>query len=263
MPRMIARAMLAPQLLHTQGSSGPCRGEDGATKRRLLVRRLLSVLALTLVVTGLAAIGLNNEVFAGFQRRATDSLFPAAPDSGDVVVVGFDRKVISDPALGNPLPREQVAALISKLNELGAKVIAFDVVYASERPDQVAGDQAMGSAIDSGTADVVLATKPVSRTERRRRRPERAVDRIRRRAGVDVVLVRAGQRSIQRRPDRRRQPDRADGDRAVRRQAVRPRVVPGGGHEVPRRWRSGHRSAPRRADRRSLRTDRSTSSRSP
>jgi adenylate cyclase len=120
------------------------------------------VLALTVVVTGVAAIGLTNEVFAGFQRRATDSLFPAAPDSGEVVVVGFDRKTISDPTLGNPLPREQVAALISKLNALGAKVIAFDVVYASERSDQVAGDRAIGAAIDAGKADVILATKPVS-----------------------------------------------------------------------------------------------------
>jgi adenylate cyclase len=151
--------MLGPQLLHTQGSSGSCRGEDGATKRRLLVRRLLSVLALTVVVTGLAAVGLSNEVFAGFQRRATDSLFPAAPDSGKVVVVGFDRDTIADKTLGNPLPRAKVAQLIENLNALGARVIAFDVIYETEQTDaQITGDAAMASAIDSG-GNVVLGTK--------------------------------------------------------------------------------------------------------
>jgi len=136
----------------------PAEGEDGPTNRRVLVRRLLSVLALTLVVTGLAAIGLNNSVFAGFQRRATDSLFPAAPDSDKVVVVGFDRKTISDPSLGNPLPRDKVAQLIENLHSLGAKTIAFDVVYQTEREDQVAGDQAMARAIEQA-GNVVLGTK--------------------------------------------------------------------------------------------------------
>ena len=73
------------------------RSEDGrrTLKRRLLIRRIVSIAALTLVVTGLAAIGLNADVFAGFQRRATDSLFPAAPDDGDIAVVGFDTKTIN------------------------------------------------------------------------------------------------------------------------------------------------------------------------
>lgn len=124
----------------------------------MLVRRLLSVLALTVVVTGLAAIGLNNSVFAGFQRRATDSLFPAAPDSDEVVVVGFDRPTISDPALGNPLPREKVAELIDNLHAMGARTIAFDVVYQTEREDQVAGDQAIAAAIEK-SGNVVLGTK--------------------------------------------------------------------------------------------------------
>ena len=124
----------------------------------MLVRRLLSVLALTVVVTGLAAIGLSNSVFAGFQRRATDSLFPAAPDSDEVVVVGFDRPTISDPTLGNPLPREKVAELIDNLHHLGAKTIAFDVVYQTEREDQVAGDQAIAAAIEH-SGNVVLGTK--------------------------------------------------------------------------------------------------------
>lgn len=123
------------------------------------MRRLLSVLALTLVITSLAAIGLSNSVFAGFQRRATDSLFPASPDSDAVVVVGFDRKTISDPDLGNPLPRAKVAELVTALNQLGAKTIAFDVIYSSEREDQAAGDAAIAQAIDAGGGNVVLGSE--------------------------------------------------------------------------------------------------------
>ncbi len=76
-------------------------------KRRLLIRRIVSIAVLTLVVTGLAAVGLNADVFAGFQRRATDSLFPSAPDDGDIAVVGFDTKTINTEGLGYPLPASQ------------------------------------------------------------------------------------------------------------------------------------------------------------
>ena len=79
-------------------------------KRRLLIRRIVSIAVLTLVVTGLAAVGLNAEVFAGFQRRATDALFPSAPDDGDIAVVGFDTATINAKGLGYPLPRAKVAA---------------------------------------------------------------------------------------------------------------------------------------------------------
>jgi adenylate cyclase len=128
----------------------------------VLVRRLLSVLALTVVITGLAAIGLSNSVFAGFQRRATDSLFPAAPDSDAVVVVGFDRKTID--RFGYPVPRTEIAKLISNLNGLGAKVIAFDVTYSTEKTaDQVTGDAAMADAIDASGGKVVLGTEATLR----------------------------------------------------------------------------------------------------
>ena len=76
-------------------------------------------MALTVAVTGLAAVGLSADVFAGFQRRATDALFPSAPSDNHVVVVGFDRKTID--ALGNPLPRDQVANLITQLKADGAQ----------------------------------------------------------------------------------------------------------------------------------------------
>jgi adenylate cyclase len=119
----------------------------------------VSIAVLTLAVTGLAAIGLNADVFAGFQRRATDSLFPAAPDDGNIAVVGFDTKTIDpESGLGYPLPREKVAVLIDNLKAAGAKVIAFDVIYRS--PSTTPGaDAAMRDAIDRA-GNVVLAEEP-------------------------------------------------------------------------------------------------------
>jgi adenylate cyclase len=107
---------------------------------------------LTLVVTGLAAIGLSADVFAGFQRRATDSLLPAAPTDSHVVVVGYDGKSISQ--LGNPVPRATVAELTNKLAAAGARVIAFDVIYRQE----LAGDDAFKQAIDHA-GNVIIATQ--------------------------------------------------------------------------------------------------------
>jgi adenylate cyclase len=104
------------------------------------------------VVTALAAIGLNANVFGGFQRRATDALFPAAPSDPRVAVVGFDGKSIEQ--LGNPIPRTTIAALTEKLAADGARVIAFDVIYRTTQPD----DDAFKQAIDDA-GNVVLATQ--------------------------------------------------------------------------------------------------------
>jgi adenylate cyclase len=151
--------MLAPQLLRAQGSTTPAGGEDRVTKRRLLVRRLLSVLALTIVVTGLAAVGLHFDFLAGYQRRATDNLFPSASDSGRVAVVGIDQATIE--RFGTTLPREQVAQLITELDGLGAKVVAFDILYRSETTaDQVAADAKIAQAIDNARGSVILGTEP-------------------------------------------------------------------------------------------------------
>jgi adenylate cyclase len=120
----------------------------------LVIRRIISIVGLTVAVTTLAAIGLSADVFAGFQRRATDALLPAAPADPHVVVVGFDRKTIDTPGLGNPLPRDQVAALINRLKADGARVIAFDVIYATDKP----GDDALSAAV-TNAGNVVLGTE--------------------------------------------------------------------------------------------------------
>jgi hypothetical protein len=133
-------------------------GSGGAElKRSVVIRRIVSILALTLSVTALAAIGLNAEVFGGFQRRATDALFPAAPDDPNVAVVGFDTKTINTEGLGYPLPREDVARLIDNLKAAGARVIAFDVIYREEKD----GDTAIRDAIDRAGNGRMRGTSPV------------------------------------------------------------------------------------------------------
>ncbi|MEX1006573.1 MAG: adenylate/guanylate cyclase domain-containing protein [Acidimicrobiia bacterium] len=115
-------------------------------KRHVLIRRLVSVLLLTVVVTGIAWAGLSAEVLGGFQRRATDALFPGAPTDKRVVVVGIDRKAINffdDPL---PWPRGRMADLTDRLSQAGAAVIVFDLVF-SQQSDNPAGDDAFAAAV--------------------------------------------------------------------------------------------------------------------
>jgi adenylate cyclase len=123
-------------------------------KRRLLIRRLVSVLILTVVVTGVAWAALSAEVGAGFQRRATDALFPGALTSKQVAVVGIDREAIrffNDPL---PWPRARMAELTDKLKDAGAAVIVFDLVF-SQQSDSPADDAAFAQAIERA-GNVVL-----------------------------------------------------------------------------------------------------------
>ncbi len=127
------------------------------TKRRVLIRRIASIVGLTVAVTLLAAIGLSGNVFSGFQRRTTDALFPAAPTDSHVAVVGFDRKTID--SLGSPLPHAAVAQLIRNLSADGARVIAFDVIYDQDRT----GDAELRDAIDQ-TKNVILGEEVTTKT---------------------------------------------------------------------------------------------------
>lgn len=58
------------------------------------LRRLVSIALITLVVTGLAIVGSGADAFSGFQRRASDALFPSAKTSPEIVVVGMDDEFV-------------------------------------------------------------------------------------------------------------------------------------------------------------------------
>jgi adenylate cyclase len=115
---------------------------------------LVSILLLTVVVTGVAWIGLSAEVFGGFQRRATDALFPGAPTDDRVVVVGIDRESINQFQDPLPWPRSRMAELTDRLADAGAAVIVFDVVF-SQASASPADDQAFTDAIQRA-GNVVL-----------------------------------------------------------------------------------------------------------
>jgi adenylate cyclase len=115
-------------------------------KRKVLIRRLVSILLLTVVVTGIAWVGLSAEVFGGFQRRATDALFPGAPTDKKVVVVGIDREAINHFQDPLPWPRSRMAELTDRLSQAGAAVIVFDLVF-SQASDNAADDQAFAASV--------------------------------------------------------------------------------------------------------------------
>ena len=220
----------------------------------MLIRRIVSILALTISVTALAAIGLNAEVFAGFQRRATDSLFPAAPDDGDIAVVGFDTKTINTQGLGYPLSRDKVAQLVDNLKAAGARAIVFDVIYRNPAPnDEVQKDEALRDAINRA-GNVILAREPTigpARTgvDHRELSPTAPVI-------AETTGATAGQVHLNKDP--------SDGvSRSVPlvvsdpEKPVRARAVAGRGDGVPRPPAEPvHRAPERRADRRSVRAHR-------
>jgi adenylate cyclase len=121
----------------------------------VLLRRLVSVLLLTVLVTAVAWVGLSAEAFGGFQRRATDALFPGAPTSRDIAVVGIDAASVKAFKQPLPWPRARIADLTDRLAAAGAKVIVYDLVFRSASDDP-AGDAAFASSV-ARAGNVVLA----------------------------------------------------------------------------------------------------------
>jgi adenylate cyclase len=119
-----------------------------------VLRRVASALVVAVVVTGLAVAGLAAGAFAGFERRASDALFPSAKTDPRVVVVGMDQK--SERALGvPPWPRSVHAQLAAQLAKAGAAAVVWDVVFSgvSKNP---ADDDAFAAALQ-GLPTAVLA----------------------------------------------------------------------------------------------------------
>jgi adenylate cyclase len=103
-------------------------------RRRRTIRRLVEAGVITLALTLLGTLGLSADVFSGFQRRATDALFPSARADPEVVVVGIDNKSIE--ALGLPPWRRNVHAdLANQFAAAGVKTAVWDVVFGGEGLD--------------------------------------------------------------------------------------------------------------------------------
>jgi len=85
----------------------------------------------TIVVTAIAALGLSANAFAGFQRRASDTLFPSAKTDSEVVVVGIDNASLQK---FGPIPwrRSVHAELARRFADAGVKAAVWDVVFGGE-----------------------------------------------------------------------------------------------------------------------------------
>ncbi len=93
---------------------------------------ILTILSLLIYAMGVPFLNV-------IEQKAYDLHFrsrgPEKPGS-EVVIVGIDEKSVD--ALGRwPWPRTRIAALIDRLGSYGAKVIAFDIVFAE--PDESSG----------------------------------------------------------------------------------------------------------------------------
>ncbi len=108
------------------------------------IRRLLYALLVAALVTMLLAAGLSAGAFEGFQRRASDALFPSAQTDKRVVIVAFDTATI-DYLQGTITPPRDVQAEIGlNLAAAGASVVAWDVVFTGEKPEDPALTEALG-----------------------------------------------------------------------------------------------------------------------
>jgi adenylate cyclase len=124
-----------------------------------IARRLLYALAVTSVIAALTAGGLAQGVFDGFQRRASDSLFPSAKTDPQVVVVGIDSATIPKAGGQVPIPRAVDAQIGQTLADAGASVVVWDVVFSAPKP----GDDLLAKALAAPPATVLseaITAKP-------------------------------------------------------------------------------------------------------
>jgi adenylate cyclase len=123
---------------------------------RRVLRRVALAIGVAVLVAGLAAVGLAAGAFAGFQRRASDALFPSAKADPHVIVVGMDQK--SERALGvPPWPRSVHAQLATQLAKAGAAAVIWDVVFSGPAKN-TADDDAFAAALRGVPAAVLAET---------------------------------------------------------------------------------------------------------
>lgn len=116
------------------------------------LRRLMFGLGIGAAVAVIMALAVYLELFATIRQRLTDSLYRTRATDGITAIVAIDDKSIGAYGRIDGWPRSVYADLIARLQEGGAKVIAFDVLYVDPSADDAAFAQAMTDA-----RNVVLA----------------------------------------------------------------------------------------------------------
>ncbi|MDY6916867.1 MAG: adenylate/guanylate cyclase domain-containing protein [Chloroflexota bacterium] len=90
--------------------------------------------------------------FASFEWRIEDLLFLPAVPSSSIVIAAIDDETLDQYGRWSEWPRTLHAQAVENLSEAGAMVIAFDVLFADESPEDAALAEAM---VEAG--NVVLA----------------------------------------------------------------------------------------------------------
>jgi adenylate cyclase len=105
-------------------------------------------------------VALLVQPFYSINLWVSDQLFLSQPPSLNIVIAGIDDATLATYGLWGEWPRSLHAQAIDHLSQAGAKVIAFDVIFADNSSD----DETLATAI-ANAGNVVLAdvgTQPVS-----------------------------------------------------------------------------------------------------
>ena len=128
------RAKLYAVIRATTLGGAPGSG-DGQLKRRVVIRRIVSILALDRVGhRDRRRSASTREVFGGLPAARHRLAVPVGTRRRRRSRSSASTPRRSTPrASGYPLPRDKVAQLVDNLKAAGAKVIVFDVIYRSTR----------------------------------------------------------------------------------------------------------------------------------
>ena len=116
-----------------------------------LIRAGLLILALGLLVSTAGWRMAESRVYDLLSRLVP----PPARAADGIALVGIDEPSFADLGLRWPWPRDLHAALLSRLHAVGARAVAFDIVFAES--GQPAEDAALATAI-AADGPVILAT---------------------------------------------------------------------------------------------------------
>jgi len=120
--------------------------------------RILSAALVAIAALGITLLLTNLSFFAFIELKGLDLLFtlrgPLLP-SEDIVIVAIDEPSMAEIGRQWPWPRSLHAQLIQKLNQAGARVIGFDILFAE--PSTPEDDQAFARALQDAK-NVVLVS---------------------------------------------------------------------------------------------------------
>ncbi len=123
-------------------------------RARRLALRVAACLAISVTLAGLTALLEPTGRFGRFEGVASDLGFPRGEVDPSVAVVAIDARALEEVEPSWPWPRSRYAELVRALDAAGARVIAFDIVFASPAD----GDAELAQAIADADNVVLAAT---------------------------------------------------------------------------------------------------------